>query len=106
MSLHQKIGYGLLIIGLLRIAVPLYQTFAIFTGKAAPAQIFKTPKLPQNVNAGFDVQKQMENAFMNILPLELFNNVLNLASWLLLMLILIFGGKQIADIGIRLLKND
>lgn len=99
-------GYVLLMIGLLLIVVPLYQTFAIFTGNSLPPQVFQRPKvleLHENVTA-FDFQKQMENAFIKILPIDLLNNTLNLIGWLILMWVLIFGGKQIADIGIKLIK--
>lgn len=100
-------GYGLLVVGLLLILLPLTQTAFIFFGKALPPQIFTRPEALQlNQNVGsFDFQKQIENAFIKILPVDLFNSVLNLISWLILMWILMFGGKQIADIGIKLIKN-
>jgi hypothetical protein len=101
------IGYGLLILGLLLILIPLAQTIGIFMGKTSPPQIFTRPaalQLNQNVGS-FDFQKQIENAFIKMIPIELIDNVLNLISWLILMWILMFGGKQIADLGIKLIKN-
>lgn len=99
-------GYILLTIGLLLIIVPLVQTYAIFTGHGLPPQVFHIATPSGNPNTGsFDVQQQMQNAMIKILPLELINNTLNLASWVLLMMILIFGGRQLAEIGVKLVKN-
>ncbi len=103
-KINKIIGYALLLAGLLLIIVPLWQTYYIFTGKAMPIEVFTSPKVQSSGNAGFDLQKQMQNAFIAILPLDLINNTLNLISWMVLLGILIFGGKQIADIGIKLLK--
>ena len=107
MEINKIIGYTLLIVGVLLIVGPLWQTFNIFTGKATPAQIFIRPtalKVNENVSA-LDVGGQMQNALIKILPVDLFNNTLNLASWLLLMWILIYGGGKVADIGIKLIKS-
>ena len=100
------LGYVLLVAGLLLIILPLFQTYQIFTGNAMPPQVFKMPetKIPDKNTNQFDVQQQMQNAMLNILPVELFNNVLNLSSWLMLMFILMLGGKLLAGIGIQLIK--
>lgn len=100
------VGYILLVIGVLLIATPLWQTYRIFTGKSLPAQVFVRPdslKINTNVSA-LDVQGQMQNALIKVLPVDLFNNTLNLTCWLLLMWILIYGGGKIADIGVKLIK--
>ncbi len=71
-----------------------------------PSQIFMQPVLlsaDQNVGA-LDIQGQIQNALIKILPVNLINNTLNLVSWLLLMWILIYGGGKIADIGVKLVK--
>ena len=54
--------------------------------------------------SSFDIQGQIQNALIKILPLDLINNTLNLVSWLILMWILIYGGGKLADIGIKLIK--
>jgi hypothetical protein len=105
MEANKIIGYVLLLAGLLLILVPLFQTYQIFTGKSLPPQVFKTETVTANPNAGFDLQKQMQNAFIAILPLALINNTLNLLGWLTLMVILMFGGGQLANIGIKLIKT-
>ena len=105
MHINKIIGYGLLVSGILLIAVPLYQTYAIFTGSSLPPQVFKTVEPPSQpaANNPFDIQAQVQKGVMAVLPLELIHNTLNLAGWMILMLILIFGGKQIADIGIKVI---
>jgi len=105
-KINNIIGYVLLVVGLLLILVPLYQTYNIFTGKALPVQVFKKQaeiSTSQNNNS-FDLQQQVQNAMVKVLPVDLINNVLNLASWMILMMILVISGGQIANLGIRLVK--
>jgi len=103
---NKIIGYILLIIGVLLIAGPLWQTYNIFTGKTQPAQIFAKPvSLTADKNiAVTDIQGQLQNAVAKAIPIDSINNTLNLASWLLFMWILIYGGGKIADIGVKLIK--
>jgi hypothetical protein len=107
METNKIIGYVLLLIGILLITLPLWQTYNIFTGKSAPAQVFTRPVTLQvdEKASPLDIQKQMQNAFINILPIDLINNTLNLISWLALMWILIYGGGKIADIGVKMIKE-
>lgn len=106
METSKIIGYVLLIIGLLLIVGPLWQTYNIFTGKSLPPQVFIKPvALQVDEKASLlDVQKQMQNALIKIIPIDFINNTLNLATWLLLMWILIYGGGKIAEIGVKLIK--
>jgi hypothetical protein len=97
----------LLAVGLLLIILPLWQTYNIFTGSSMPAQVFARPvalKVNPNVSA-LDVGGQIQNALIKIMPVDLIDNTLNLASWLLLMWILIYGGGKIAEIGVKLLNG-
>jgi len=107
MELNKIVGYVLLTIGLLLIIMPLWQTYNIFIGASTPAQIFKKPVTLQvdNKASPTDIQKQMQNAFIKVLPLDLINSTLNLASWLILMWILMYGGGQISGIGVKLINN-
>ncbi len=104
--MQRILGYILLTVGLLLIAGPLLQTYLIFTGSAQPPHVFTVPApvAPDPAASQFDIQKQMQNALLAILPIELFTNVLNLSSWIMLMFILMFGGKLLAEIGVKLLK--
>ena len=107
METSKIIGYALLIIGVILIAGPLWQTYEIFTGHGAPSQIFTRPvALQPNPNvSSFDVQGQMQNALIKILPIDFIDNILNLGAWLLLGWILMYGGGKIAQIGVQLLNG-
>jgi len=97
----------LLIVGILLIVLPIWQTYNIFVGKAMPAQVFARPaalKINQNVSA-FDIQGQIQNALIKVVPIDFIDNTLNLATWLLLVWILIYGGGKIAEIGVKLLNG-
>lgn len=107
METNKIIGYILLIVGVLLIVLPLWQTYGIFTGKAMPAQVFTKPisfKVNQNVST-LDIQGQIQNALIKILPVDSIDNILNLITWLLLMWILIYGGGKISEIGVKLLNG-
>ena len=107
METNKIIGYVLLLIGLLLIALPLWQTYNIFTGKAMPSQVFMRPialKVNNNVSA-LDVQGQIQNSLIKIIPVDFIDNTLNLSTWLLLMWILIYGGGKIAEIGVKLING-
>jgi len=100
------IGYILLIIGVLLIALPLWQTYNIFTGKSVPAQVFARPaslQINQNVGA-LDIGGQIQNALIKIIPVDFIDNTLNIGTWLLLGFIIIYGGGKIAEIGVKLVK--
>ena len=107
MDTNKIIGYFLLLAGLLLIIIPLWHTYDIFTGKATPPLVFVRPvslKVNENVSA-LDIQGQVQNALIKIMPIDFIDNTLNLSAWLLLAWILIYGGGKIADIGIKLIKS-
>ena len=60
-------------------------------------------KVDQNVGA-LDIQGQIQNALIKIIPIDFIDNTLNLVTWLLLGWILIYGGGKIAEIGVKLLN--
>jgi len=104
---NKTIGYILIIAGLLLIVLPLWQTYNIFTGNAMPAEVFKRPvslEVNPNVSA-LDMQGQLQNALIKILPIDFINNTLNLITWLMLLWILIYGGGKLADVGIKMIRS-
>jgi len=108
MEISKIAGIILLVIGVLLIVVPLLQTYSILTGKGMPPQVFKNPesvKIDKNVTVA-DIQGQVQNAMTKIFPFEAINSILNLATWLVLMWILMYGGGKIADIGVKLLNSN
>ena len=107
MEINKIIGYVLLLIGILLIVMPLWQTYNIFTGKAVPAQVFTRPASLQvdEKASPLDIQKQMQNALIKVLPVDMINSTLNLAAWMILMWVLIYGGGKVADIGVKMIKE-
>jgi len=107
METNKTIGYVLLLIGILLIALPLWQTYNIFTGKAMPAQVFTKPIALQvdEKASPLDIPKQIQNALIKVIPIDFVDNTLNLGTWLFLMWILIYGGGKVADIGVKMIKE-
>ena len=106
METNKIIGYILLSIGILLIVLPLWQTYSIFTGQSTPPQVFVKPKaLTVNNNVSvLDIQGEVQNALIKVIPIDFIDNTLNLSSWLILGWILIYGGGKIAEIGVKLIK--
>ena len=106
METNKIIGYILLSIGILLIVLPLWQTYSIFTGQSTPPQVFVKPKaLTVNNNVSvLDIQGEVQNALIKVIPIDFIDNTLNLSSWLSLGWILIYGGGKIAEIGVKLIK--
>jgi len=104
----------LLAIGLLLILFTLYQSYYIFIGVFSPPLLFKEPAplasqkigAPANMQ---DLQKQLNQDMValvgQMIPVGALPKALNLISWSILAGILIFGGGQIAGIGVKLIKH-
>ena len=108
MTLSKIAGIALLVIGVLLILVPLWNTYQIFTGKVLPPQIFMKPITgsPASSGVAVDMQKQIQDAMAKALPIDLINNTLNLVNWIILMWILMYGGGKLADSGVKLLTGS
>lgn len=116
-SLAKIFGWFLLLLGLAVIIWPLYFSYQIFLGKAETPNIFKLtsqaqPNHPENGQlpaAPADLQAQIEGMITNqikeLLPLDLINKFFNLAGWMIVAGILIFGGSQISNLGVNMLKK-
>ena len=106
-------GYLLVLVGLTIIITTLYGSYEIFTGKIPVPLIFQTPeKETVSGNKTQDLQKQLEETVKkqigDLIPTDSIPKLLNLIAWSILAGILIFGGSQIAGIGIKLIaiKKD
>lgn len=108
-------GWILLAGGALIILGTLFQSFNIFTGKAQAPDIFKVPEptvsLPtqsKNPTSIEDIQQGLGNMLgeqlKGMLPVDTLPKILNLSIWSMLAGLLIFGGGQISNLGIKLLK--
>lgn len=103
-------GYLFVLLGLVIIFAALYGSYEIFTGKMAAPLIFsmQEKKSPDSATKSQDIQKQMEELVQkqitDLIPIDFLPKILNLFSWSILAGILIFGGGQVAGIGIRLIS--
>jgi len=110
-------GWVLLLAGILIIIWTLYFSYNIFTGKASVPEIFKiidynppttlTPPLSVEEMAGTQAQmeKMIGEQLKEILPTEFLPKLFNLIAWSIFAGILIFGGAQISNLGIKLIKK-
>ncbi len=109
-------GWVLLLVGGATIIWTLYFSYGILTGKTAAPELFAMPEVvtTQTTNAkgltGIqDVQGQIEQMvslqLKGLLPANAIPLLLNLTAWSILAFVLIFGGSQIATLGIKLLKK-
>jgi hypothetical protein len=111
MNFTKIFGWVLLLAGALIIVWTLYSSYNIFTGEAVIPEIFETVKeeaLSQKEGAE-DLQAQMEKMIgeqlKGLLPTDTIPKMLNLTVWAMLAGILIFGGAQISNLGIKLIKK-
>ena len=100
-SSDKLIGYVLLSLGLLMIFAALFMIYQILTGKSKPPKVFdvvapsiKLPTESSNVGSEF-----------KIIPDEVFNGVLNIGMYYLLMMFLASSGAKIAGIGVKMIKD-
>jgi hypothetical protein len=102
-------GWLLLILGLAIIFYSLYSSWQVFTGKMAFPEIFKISLTKTDSGSSIPgVDQQLEKIIGSqlgqLLPANATPTLLNLLSWSVLAGILIFGGSQVSNIGIKLLK--
>ncbi len=112
MNATKIFGWVLLTAGVLIIVWTLYSSYNIFTAKTSMPEIFEigeeegvvTPK-----GGAGGVQTQMEEMvgeqLKGLIPTDTIPKMLNLGVWGMLAGILIFGGAQISNLGIKLIKK-
>jgi hypothetical protein len=108
-SLATKIlGFLLLAAGIIIIGWTLLDSYNIFTGKAEAPAVFKMTAETVKTPATDEIQKQLESLISQqlkgMLPANSIPQLFNLIVWSVLAGILIFGGGQIANLGIKLIK--
>lgn len=106
-------GWILLFLGLVTIFWSLYSSYNIFIGTKEPPQIFKIEKeesLSKTEKSTLEerlkriVSEKVGEQLKAMIPPGALPKLLNLMAWSMLAFILIFGGTQIATLGIRLIK--
>ena len=117
-DLTKIFGWVLLVGGVGIIVWTLYSSYNIFTGKTALPEFFEigakeaiAPAAPKGKTSTSpeEIQEQLgemvSEQLKGILPVDLLPKILNLFVWSMLAGILIFGGSQIAGLGIKLIKK-
>ncbi len=106
----QIVGWLFLILGIAVIFYSLFSSLNIFTGKTMAPEIFSgangsaangTPIGSLNAQ----VDKMIGEQLKSIIPSNAIPKLLNLISWSIFATLLIFGGVQISNLGIKLLKS-
>ncbi len=103
-------GWALLIAGILIIAWTLYSSYNMFTGQAAIPEIFQTEEASsQKKETSNSIESQMQEMIgeqlKGLIPADTIPKLFNLTVWAVLAGILIFGGAQISNIGVKLVKK-
>jgi hypothetical protein len=116
MNFTKILGWVLLLAGVLIIVWTLYSSYNIFTAKAAIPEIFSSSAesyggsaVASGEGGEMGMQAQMEKMIgeqlQGLIPADTIPKMLNLAVWAMLAGILIFGGAQISNLGIKLIKK-
>ena len=109
MSIERIFGFIILLAGITIIGVVLYTSFSIFTGKTTPPEIFSITSIQQVKQTADNIEAQLQNAIgeqlAGIIPVGTIPQLLNLSVWSMFVGLVIFGGAQIASLGVKLLKT-
>lgn len=108
----QIVGWLLVALGLGLIFWGLWTSFEVFSGKAAAPEIFRAEQSQSPAAAkgsSLEAQAQevfdqaLQEQFKSFLPPGSIPELLNLLSWSIFAGILMWGGGQVAGIGVKLL---
>ncbi|MFH1582416.1 MAG: hypothetical protein ABIA08_01510 [bacterium] len=109
MNYSKIVGWLVFTGGLLIIAWTLLNSYSIFTMQAEAPEFFTAEEQTAQQASGQSTEAQLQDLIQNqlkgMIPTDTLPVVLNLAIWSILAFILIFGGSQIASLGIKLIKN-
>lgn len=105
-------GLIVFLAGLGLIGWTLFSSYNIFTAKSSLPEFFEMPKgeisiqKEDNQDAQAQLQKMIGEQLKGFLPVDAMTKILNLTVWSILAFILIFGGSQISNLGIKLIKKE
>ena len=105
------IGWFLLFVGIAIIFYSLFTSYQIFTTKTPAPEIFKVTEKETISQKGkvqdleAQMEKMLEEQLKGMIPTDSLPKLLNLLSWSIFAGILIFGGAQISNLGIKLIKE-
>ncbi len=115
MKIFKISGIVLLVAGIALIVWVLVFSQGIFLGKTDAPNILKmefeilekTAQEEKQISViEQEIEKMIAEQLKDFLPGDTLLNLLNLVAYSIFSFILIFGGSQIASIGIKLIKND
>lgn len=122
MKVTKLAGGCLLIVGIIIISYSLFTSYKIFNGKSSAPIIFeakeeenkvappqqKTQDLKSQQDRLLEekMQEQLQEQLKGMMPAGYFPKLLNLIAWSIFAGILIFGGTQISQIGIKLINHS
>lgn len=107
-------GWFLLIVGVTIIGGTLFYSYNIFTARKPMPTIFIVEKpIATFESTGGNLEEQMGEMIKqalgdqigSLIPADTVTKMLNLFAWSICASILIFGGSQIANLGIKLIKK-
>jgi len=102
----KAIGWLLLLLGLAVIAYGIYSSYQIFTARSAVPVLFSAaaPAQPSSGSVlGLPIEQMLGSQLQQLLPTNALPQILNLLSWSIFAMILIFAGSQIAGLGIKMI---
>jgi hypothetical protein len=113
-NLNKILGIMLLVAGLGVMGYSLFSSVQIFQGEQQAPQLFDL-QTPEQENKQVSVQgieglqdqipELLGSQLQGLLPYEAMSHMMNLVAWSILASILLFGGAQIAGLGIKLIKT-
>ncbi len=114
MDFLKVFGWLLLSVGIIIIIWTLYSSYNIFTGQTDMPEIFSSSAESYRGPAeafgeGGEISTQMQEMLgeqlKEFIPMNTLPKMLNLSIWTMLAGLLIFGGSQISNLGIKLIKK-
>ena len=116
MNIKKVFSWALLICGILIIAWTLYYSYGMLTGQNKIPEIFSLETQKENTSfqgsrasgpekLQTQMQKTVQEQLSKIIPNDTVSKFLNLMAWGVLAWIFIFGGFQISNLGIKLMKK-
>ena len=110
MEASNIVGWIVFLIGVSLIGFAIHASYKVFTGEREVAQIFvyqeKTgAEYSQKGGIEGEIGKMVFEQIKDIFPMEDLYKFSNFGIWLMGAWILIFGGSQISNLGIKLIKQ-
>ena len=112
MIFRKLIGWLTFFGGVSIILFTLYTSYNIFTGKMDAPEIFETkeketqePISGEAEEPSVQLEKMISKQLKEFLPVDSLPKLLNLGVWMMLTGVLILGGTQIANLGVKLIKK-